>query len=157
MRRLAVTLTLLLLACHDAGQDTLKVAKGQYEALLTAGTPAQSLDFLKVKQTLDSIPSSSRAYDEARKLSKAIDAARGQPIGRPLAVVATPVPDLGAPELQRQLEAARAECERLAKDLSGAEGDERKHKLEVLDACRRRVDDLSDAIAHSEPDGGAPP
>jgi hypothetical protein len=155
MRRLALCAVTLLCACHDAGDDALAKVKTQYAALLQVGTPAQSRDFDALLKELDAIPKSSRARGEADKLKRAIEAARGSSIERPLAVAATPLPDLGAPRVQVQLEATRAECERLAKDVSGTEGEQRKQKLELLDACRRRADELVDALEHDHAaDGG---
>lgn len=154
MRWLVPCALLLLLACKDAGDDVLAQVKTQYTSLLQTGTPAQSRDFEKLLETLATIPKSSHARKEADQLKAAIETARGPKIERPLAVPATPLPDLGAPELQARLEATRGECERLAKDLSGAEGEARKQKLEVLDACRRRLDELIDSLEHDHADGG---
>ena len=144
---------LVLLACHDAGQDTLARVKGQYTALLQAGTPAQSRDFDALLKELDSIPKSSRARAGADELVRAIAAARGGVVERPLAV-ASPVPPVGPEAVQRELTQTRAECERLAKELSGVEGEARTGKLELLDACRRRADTLADALVHGHDDGG---
>lgn len=179
MRWLALCAVALLCACHDAGNDTLARVKTQYAALLQVGTPAQSRDFDALLKELRAIPKSSRARGEADKLVRAIEAARGSTVERPLAVAATPLPDLGAPQVQAQLEATRAECERLAKELNSdvgespcgatnadggsinqrrcasAEGEQRKQRLEVLDACRRRADELVASLEHDHPaDGG---
>lgn len=145
---------LLLCACDDAGKDTLAKVKTQYAALLQVGTPAESRDFDPLLKDLDSIPKSSAARGEADQLAKAIRSARGMKVERPLAVPAGPLPDLGAPEVQAKLEQTRAECERLAKELGGKEGDERKQKLELLDACRRRADELVASLEHAHEDGG---
>lgn len=151
--RLLLVVVLALCACKDEGKDTLAKVKTQYAALIAVGTPAQSRDFDALLKDLDSIPSSSGARAEADKLKAAIVAARGPRAGRPLAVPARPLPDLGAPEVQAQLEATRAECERLAKELGTLDGDARKAKLELLDACRRRTDELIESLEH-EHDGG---
>src|SRR4051794_25631626 len=157
MRSVAVGLALLAFtACRDAGDTQLAKVKTQYVALLEVGTPAQSRDFEALLHELAEIPSGSHARPEADRLRQAIEAARGSVVQRPLAVAPAPLPELGAPELQARLESTRAECARLAQELSGKNGDDRKRQLEVLDACRRRADALVDSIEHVDaPDGGA--
>jgi hypothetical protein len=148
---------LALCACHDAADDALAHARSRYQELAQAGTPAQSHEFEAVLRELRTVPPSSHAGPEAAKLVRAIEAARTMAPRRPLAVGATPLPDLGAPELQRRLEGARIDCERLAQELGTLSGDTRQQKLVELDGCRRRVEALSEQIEHSEgeSDGGA--
>ncbi|MBK7860827.1 MAG: hypothetical protein IPJ65_19940 [Archangiaceae bacterium] len=157
MRRVTLLLGLLsLAACRDAGDEVLARTKSTYAELLQVGTPAQSRDFDAVLKALDSIPSSSHARAEADKLKHAIEAARAQPAQRPLAVAPAPLPDLGAPALQAELENTRVECATLAQRLSGLTGDARAQAMEVLDACRRRADELVDSIEHGKHPEGAP-
>jgi len=150
MRSLGVlSLLFLVAACHDAGQDTLAKVKTQYGALVQAGTPPRSRDWDALLRELESIPKSSRARPEAEQLVRAITTARQGAVERPLAVA-------GRADIAAELNAARAECEQLAKDLAGLEGDARKAKLDVLSACRRRADAISNALAHgAHEDGGA--
>ncbi len=150
MRRpgLVLLVLLALCACHDEGRDTLAKVKGQYAALIQAGTPPRSRDYDALLKDLESIPKSSRARAEADQLVRAITNARGPALERPLAVA--PRPDVNA-----ELAEARAECERLVKELAALDGDARKAKLELLDACRRRADTLNEALTHGSAPGEA--
>jgi hypothetical protein len=156
---------LLVAACHEGGEDTLRQVKAQYAALVQVRTPPQSRDFDALLRSLESIPQGSRARAEGDRLRQAIETARGGAIPRPLAVAAAPLPDLGVPQLQAQLESTRAECERLARQLGGKEGEARTLQLDLIDACRRRGDELFDQIEHSQhpveaahrADDGGPP
>ena len=67
-----------------------------------------------------------------------------------------PLPDLGSPALQARLDATRVECARLATALSGLTGEPRAKQMEVIDACRRRLDDVVEQLEHAHADGGAP-
>ncbi|MBL8957668.1 MAG: hypothetical protein JNK82_43235 [Myxococcaceae bacterium] len=133
---------LVLLACTDErGKETLAKVKGQYAALVQAGTPPRSRDYDALLKDLESIPPASNVRKEADVLIRAITHARGPALERPLAVA-------GRPDVNAELAEARAECERIAKELPGLGGEARKAKLEVLDACRRRADELSESLAH---------
>jgi hypothetical protein len=126
-----LVLAIALAGCHDPGRDTYRTAQGQYDALMKAGTPAQSRDFDLVLKTLASIPQSSRARGDADALAKEISDARAR---------VPPPPPVRSP--QEELIATRAECQRLKSELEGKELAARTRKQELLDACERRLAEL---------------
>jgi hypothetical protein len=148
MQRVLVSLTtaFFLAACHDAGADTLAAARTRYDALTKAGTPVASRDFDAVLAQLRAVPAGGRSRAEADALERQIEDARKTP---PV-VLAAP-----ARSLDEQLAQARIECDGLQHQLPALEGDARKAKLELFDACRRRAAELEAKLA-PPPDAGAP-
>jgi hypothetical protein len=122
---------LILSACHDAGRDTLDVARGQYQTLRDSRIPMQSHDYDAVLSKLASIPDSSRAKADARALAEQIGKERA----------AAPVLSTGEPR-GPTVDETRAECERLRAEAKTLTLDARTRKQEVLDACERRLAEL---------------
>ena len=124
-------LAILLSACHDSGRDTLAMARGQYDALRKAGTPLQSHDYDAVMKSLNAIPDSSGAKSDAQELRRSIEAERAK------------LPPLAPAAPQDARAETKAECDRLRDELKSLAFDARTRKQEVLDACERRLAELS--------------
>ncbi len=148
MQRVLVSLTtaFFLTACHDAGADAFAAARTRYEALTKAGTPVASRDFDVVLSQLRAVPAGGRSRADADALERQIEDSRKTPP----AVIAAPTLSL-----DEQLADARIECDGLQHQLPALEGDARKAKMELLDACRRRAAELEAKLA-PPPDAGAP-
>jgi hypothetical protein len=138
-------LVIFLSACRDAGAERWSHAHAAYESLLNKGERVESKAFDSVLVDLDAVPADSHHFAEAQKLAATIRKGR---IHLPVPLAVVPKPG-SQPAL---LEAQMAACARLA-ELVGVDGGVDQRALVALEACRKRVNAVSERLVHeAEPE-----
>ncbi|HYH96868.1 hypothetical protein [Hyalangium sp.] len=150
-RRLAAgvcLLGLLVLPGCDDGPKQLEKAKARYVELVDRGVPPRDPAWDEVITALEAIPKDSKAWPEAEQRLEALRTLKGRKLpSRPLATPGVTGPGADA------VEAQRAECERLAKELGTAAEERREEVSRALGACREKLVRL-EAAAHPPGEGG---
>lgn len=149
-RRLAAgvwVLGLLLLPGCDEGPKQLAQAEAKYADLVGRGVAPRDPAWDSVIAAFEAIPKDSKARPEAERRLEALRALRGTLPPRPLATPGVTGPGADA------VEAQRAECEKLAKELGTASEAQREQVRQALTACREKLVRL-EATAHPPGEGG---
>jgi hypothetical protein len=150
-RRLAVgvcLLGLLVLPGCDEGPKQLAQAEAQYTSLVERGVAPKDPAWDAVIAAFEAIPKGSKARPEAERRLETLRALRGNLPPRPLATPGVTGPGADA------VEAQRAQCERLAKELGAAAEGQREEVRRALTACREQLVRL-EAAAHPPGEGTA--
>lgn len=134
----------------DKGPEQLAQAEAQYADLVGRGVAPRDPAWDSVIATFEAIPRDSKARPEAERRLQALKALRGNLPPRPLATPGATGPGTDA------VEAQRAECERLAKELGVAAQAQREEVLRALGGCREKLGRL-EAAAHPPGEGSAGP
>lgn len=131
----------------DEGPKQLARAEAQYSDLIQRGVPPRDPAWDAVIAAFEAIPKDSRARPEAERRLEALRALRRTLPPRPLATPGATGPGTDA------LDAQRAECERLAKELGMAPEGRREEAGRALGACMKRLVQM-EASAHPPGEGG---
>jgi hypothetical protein len=140
-------LGLLVLPGCDKGPEQLSKAEAQYADLINRGVPPRDPAWDAVIAALEAIPKDSKARPAAERQLAAIQTLRGKLPLRPLATPGATGPGADA------VEAQRAECEKLAKELGTAVEARREEVSKALGECREKLVRL-EAAAHPPGEGG---
>jgi len=149
-RRLAAltcVLGLLVLPGCDDGPKQLAQAEARYTDLVSRGVSPKDPAWDSVIAAFEAIPKDSKARPEAERRLGTLRALRGNLPPRPLATPGATGPGTDA------VEAQRAECARLAKELGTAAEAQREEVNRALVACREKLVRL-EASAHPPGEGG---
>jgi len=141
-------LALLVLPGCDEGPKQLAQAEAQYADLVGRGVSPRDPAWDAVIAAFEAIPKGSKARPEAERRLETLRTLRGKLPPRPLATPGATGPGVDA------VEAQRAECERLAKELGTAAEGQREEVSRALAACREKLVRL-EAAAHPPGEGGA--
>jgi hypothetical protein len=140
-------LGLLVLPGCDEGPKQLARAEAQYSELIQRGVPPRDPAWDAVIAAFEAIPKDSRARPEAERRLEVLRTLRGTLPPRPLATPGATGPGTD------ELEAQRAECEKLAKELGVAAEGKREQVGRALGVCRERLARM-EAAAHPPGEGG---
>jgi hypothetical protein len=143
----ACVVGLLVLPGCDEGPKQLARAEAQYSDLIQRGVPPRDPAWDAVIAAFEAIPKDSKARPEAERRMEVLRTLRGTLPPRPLATPGAAGPGTDA------LEAQRAECERLAKELGVAAEGKREEVGRALGVCRERLARM-EASAHPPGEGG---
>jgi hypothetical protein len=135
-RRLPAVLcvmALLVLSGCDKGPEQLARAEAQYTDLVQRGVPPRDPAWDSVIAAFEAIPKDSKARPQAELRLATLRTLRGNLPPRPLATPGATGPGADA------VEAQRAECEKLAKELGLATQDTRERARQALQACRETL------------------
>jgi hypothetical protein len=138
---LLCVLGLLGLPGCDRGPEQLAQAEARYTELIQRGVPPKDPAWDSVIAAFEAIPKDSTARPKAELRLAALKALRGQLPPRPLATPGAVGPGADA------VEAQRAECEQLAKDLGLVAEQQREQTRQALGVCREKLARL-EAAAH---------
>ncbi|MDY7227620.1 hypothetical protein [Hyalangium rubrum] len=127
-----LALGLLVLPACDKGPEQLAKAQAQYADLVQRGVNPRDPAYDAVIAAFEAIPKDSKARAEADARLAALRALRGPMPPRPLATPGATGPGTG------ELEAQRAACEALAKELGTAPSERRETVRQALAECRAR-------------------
>ncbi len=140
---LALLLALVLLALPgcDQGPKQLAQAEARYADLVQRGVPPSDSAYDAVIAAFEAIPKDSKARPEAERRLAALRALRGTLPPRPLAT-----PSVTGPGTS-EVDAQRAACEALARELGTAPQEQREAVRQALTECRAKLVRL-EASAH---------
>jgi hypothetical protein len=136
-----LSLALLGLPGCDKGPEQLAKAEAQYADLVQRGVHPKDPAYDAVIAAFEAIPRDSKARPEADQRLAALRAVRGALPPRPLATPGATGP--GASKVDAQ----RAQCEMLAKELGTVKEAQRKAVMRALEQCREALARL-EADAH---------
>lgn len=129
----ACVLGLLVLPGCDEGPKQLAKAEAQYADLIERGVPPRDPAWDAVIASFEAIPKGSKARPEAELRLEALRTLRGTLPPQPLATPGATGPGTDA------LDAQRAECARLAKELGGAPEGRREEASRALGECHAKL------------------
>jgi hypothetical protein len=136
----------LLLACEDGGRKRASEAVRRYEALVAERRHPRDAAFEPVLRELDQAKPGTPEGEKAREIAAGLRRARALPMPpRPLAV--GPHGDEESAEIQ----ARRAACEALAKQLGTAPEEEKSALKGRLLACKLELERLDAEALHHGP------
>ncbi|MBN1204946.1 MAG: hypothetical protein JXB05_08475 [Myxococcaceae bacterium] len=131
----------------DEGPKQLAQAEARYADLIQRGVPPRDPAWDGVIAAFEAIPKDSKARAEADRRLEALRALRGNLPPRPLATPGATGPGTDV------VDAQRAECERLAKELGLAQEARAQAVRRELAACREKLTRL-EAASHPHGEGG---
>jgi hypothetical protein len=142
-----VLVGLLVFPGCDEGPQQLARAEARSAALIERGVPPRDAAWDEVIAAYEAIPRDSKARAQAEQRLETLRALRGNLPPRPLATPGATGPGTDA------VDAQRAECERLAKELGQAKEERARTVRQELAACREKLTRL-EAASHPHGEGG---
>ncbi len=133
----------LVVACADKGREQYDQAYERYQALVTQGKKPSDPGFDEVLKALEAVPRSSAASGKARSLHESIQRSRQRMAPRPLATEPGPPTN---PDRDEHVVAKEQECVKRAEALGGSKPEEREAAVKALEACKRELAELKDAL-----------